>query len=297
MPEPGAGEVLLRLRVAAIGATEQAALAGRLAVSDGLGSEFTADVVHDPEGTLNGARVAPLASVPCGACGPCLDGTPSLCPVRIIPGRSPRHGCLAEYFPFPRQGLVQLAQQVRDYDAISLLPLAAALTLSARMPLPERILVVSDGGLGIVAAAALRQRKLHLYLANAAPDAVESVRRFSLLHDPGGRFPLVVAACDGPGVLGRAMDRVTPRGTLAVLGIPHCVGSALSLVHRELTVIGLGEGDVVAALRRLEELEACEILSRARPTAFPFDQALQALACASAPGSLRVIVDNMGSRP
>ncbi len=293
VPEPGPGEVLLRLRATALGATEQAVLSGLLPLGVAPGSEFTADVVQDREGELVGARVAPLPSVPCGACGPCLAGNATLCPVRLIPGRSARYGCLAEYFLFPRRGLFRLPHGLRDFDAISLLPLASALNLPRKISLPGRVLVVSAGGLGLVVAASLRGLRQLLFLAMPNEDAIESVRKFSLHRDPGGRFPLVVAACDGPGVLARALDRVAPQGTLAVLGMPDSPSPVLPLVHRELTVIGIGEGEVTAAIKCMEEREVCEILSRARPTIFPFAQADRALAHAADPSNLRVIVDNL----
>jgi NADPH:quinone reductase-like Zn-dependent oxidoreductase len=200
---------------------------------------------------------------------------------------------MAERFPFPRAGLVPLPPHIRDFDAISALPLASALRMAGRVPLPGRVLVVSDSGLGIVAACALRGRRQLIFLSMPAEEAVESVRKFSLHRDPGGRFPLVVAACDGPDVFARALDRVTPQGTLAVLGMPECTGPVLSLVGRELTVVGIDEGDVSEALTQLEDKESCEILSRARPTIFPLGQADQALAHATRPGSLRVILDNL----
>jgi len=200
-----------------------------------------------------------------------------------------------------------------------LLPLASALTLPERVPLNDRVLVVSAGGLGLVVAAALKHHRQPVFLTLPREDVVESVRKFGLLHDPGGRFDLVVAACDGPGVLENALYRAQPRGTVAVLGVPAWTaaghpanaatadrplgsgsqsstvapGSLPLLVRNELTVVGLGEGDIAAALERLAAREVCEILSRGRPAVFPLERGQEALHHAADPRNLRVVVDNL----
>mgnify|MGYP002398604517 FL=1 len=85
----------------------------------------------------------------------CQAGLGNHCPTREVLGIAGRPGCFAEYFTLPDANLHPLTGQIRDYDAVLVEPLAAALRVVQQGKLEDPVLVMGDGRLGLLVAFAL----------------------------------------------------------------------------------------------------------------------------------------------
>src|SRR5262249_19333045 len=84
-PEPGPGEVALRMRAALTCGTDVKLLArghARIALPVTMGHELCGEVAaagRGADGFRTGERVVPGISGPCGGCADCVAGRPNLC--------------------------------------------------------------------------------------------------------------------------------------------------------------------------------------------------------------------------
>lgn len=171
VPEPGDGEVLLRVLAAGVCATDRK-LAARGAPGGAvrvLGHEIVGEIVGGPAtgpGThlTAGTRVAIAPNLGCGSCPACRHGATNLCPDFRAFGIH-LDGGLAEYLLVPREAvegghLLPVPDDLRDLDAVLLEPLACCVEgLEASGLAPgDALLVVAAGVMGrlhVVAARAL----------------------------------------------------------------------------------------------------------------------------------------------
>jgi NADPH:quinone reductase-like Zn-dependent oxidoreductase len=130
-PEPGPGEVLVRVRGATLSGFDLAFRAGRLKQFPGrppfvlpwqLGREGAGEVAAlgpGVEGWSVGERVVLMTSPACGHCAWCRRGEEALCVVAAQPGQS-RFGTQAEYVVYP------VSELLRAPDGVPFETLAAA---------------------------------------------------------------------------------------------------------------------------------------------------------------------------
>lgn len=87
---------------------------------------------HEPvavvaEGPRAGERVAVDPAIPCGRCGPCLDGDEHFCLGSRFAGHGTTDGALRELMPWPKRLLHPLPDSLSDVEAALLEPLGVAL--------------------------------------------------------------------------------------------------------------------------------------------------------------------------
>jgi propanol-preferring alcohol dehydrogenase len=166
-PEPGPGEVLLRVLAAGVCRTDLALLHGGgdgLALPVTLGHEIVGEVVERGEGVTTPERAALVAVyelLGCGVCRACADGRDNVCR-NVSPGAIgiTRDGGMAEHVVVPARNLVALG----DVDPVHAAPLTdAGMTalhaVERGRPLLEAgatAVVVGIGGLGHLAVQFLR---------------------------------------------------------------------------------------------------------------------------------------------
>ena len=275
-PEPGPGEVLVRV--------EQSGLCGTdILLHDGLyrgrrnpvppslivGHEASGEVVALGPGTIGpkpGTRVAIEAVTGCGVCFQCLRGHYNLCQDWHHLGLS-KDGVLAEFAALPASSLLPLPDEVTYEAAAFLEPLATAInTLERVRPLPDATAaIVGPGPLGFLHFQALQaaglspivmigragdERRLQLARALGAETILANDRAAALDATRGrtdGRgFDLVLEAAGSGQAIQTALDLVAGRGTLVSLGIFAPVEiDVLSVMRKDLTWVG-----VVASVRR-----------------------------------------------
>src|SRR5438270_1930647 len=124
-PWPGAGESILRARMAGICGTDLELVRGYMDYRGVPGHEFIGEVV-DADGSMTGKRVCGEINAACGDCDFCRAGLGRHCPNRTVLGILGRDGAFAEYLTLPDRNLLYLPDLVPDELAVFVDPMAAA---------------------------------------------------------------------------------------------------------------------------------------------------------------------------
>ena len=132
MPQPAAGEVLLRVTAVGICGSDlhwlEEASIGDAQISRPLvlGHEFSA-IVESHTSALIGQRVAVDPAIPCQDCEFCLDGNPNLCIQLHFAGHGREDGALRQYLTWPDRCLYPLPESISDEEGAMLEPLGVAM--------------------------------------------------------------------------------------------------------------------------------------------------------------------------
>ncbi|MBI4424565.1 MAG: alcohol dehydrogenase catalytic domain-containing protein, partial [Elusimicrobia bacterium] len=189
-PEPGPGQVLVRVAVAAVCRTDLYAAEGRIPSLERviLGHELSGVVAACGRGAAlpEGTRVAVMPVLPCGACALCRDGRGAWCPRRQLLGVD-RDGAFAEYVAVPAGAVHPLPADLPFELAAYAEPVAASLAiLKAGMLEDDRGVLYGDNRISrlnerVLAAHGVRDVTVHAPGAsppledNAYDFAVESL--------------------------------------------------------------------------------------------------------------------------
>jgi 2-desacetyl-2-hydroxyethyl bacteriochlorophyllide A dehydrogenase len=254
-PLPGEGDVLVRVGAVGICGSELEGYLGKMANRTPplvMGHEFAGTVGEAADEHWRGKRVAVNPLVPCGGCEPCRDGRTNLCLERVIIGIR-RPGAFAELVAVPQSSLLELPDDLPLETAALMEPLAVvvhAFGLGLRQGVPDRVLIVGAGSIGLLAVqvASLSapatlvvtdlnaERLAHAgrlgATATAAGDQLDA-----LLPDGAD----LVVDCVGAAATKRvAIRHVRPGGTVVLLGL-HDDDTALpshELIRREIMLTG-----------------------------------------------------------
>lgn len=256
-PEPGPGEVLVRVRACGVCGSD-------LHLSDALdapglvlGHELMGEIVEVGPGVdadRIGDRVAGFPLVGCGECEPCTSGATSRCASAAQLGLH-RPGGFAEYVTFAAEGAHRIPDGLDDHTGALVEPLAVAchaLDRTVRAP-DAPVLVIGGGPVG--AAVALWARALgarEVVVSDPVPARRALAERVGATAtvDPGrddvaaefvrvtGEAPAAVVECVGvPGMIQHAMDVAAPDACVTVVGV--CMGPdelmPLTALFKELT--------------------------------------------------------------
>jgi threonine dehydrogenase-like Zn-dependent dehydrogenase len=279
-PVPAPGEALVRVVMAGICNTDVELHKGYYGFSGTPGHEFTGVVEAAPDAPeLIGRRVtadiniAPNPDSRRGASGPGADiaqsRAPALLPARQAghrhaPGRTVlgilgKDGAFASFLTIPLENLRFIPDGLPDEKAVFAEPLAAALEVAQQVLVKatDRVLVLGDGKLGILAALGLRLWNPGIVLAGRHPEklaiaAAQGVTT-ALSRDVTGPFDLIIEATGRAEGIGQALDRVRPEGTI-VLKTTVAGNASINLsrvVVDEITLLGSRCGDIDLALDHL----------------------------------------------
>ncbi len=196
VPQPGPGEVLVRVRACAICGSDVHGLDGRtgrrippIVMGHEAAGEIAA-VGNPAEGSVGtaawrpGDRVTFDSTIYCGACEPCRQGRINLCDHRRVLGVScaeyRQDGAFAEYVVVPARILHRLPDAVSFVQAALVEPLAVALHAVRRAPLRpgDAVAVVGAGMIGLLLIQLLRDAGCRRILAvDLDPGRLEKARR------------------------------------------------------------------------------------------------------------------------
>ncbi len=112
-PKPAAGEVLVRVRLAGICATDLEIARGYLSFTGVPGHEFVGTVVAGAE-RLKGKRVVADINCVCGACDMCCRGLPHHCRRRTVLGIVGRDGAFAELMTVPERNCYVVPDEISE---------------------------------------------------------------------------------------------------------------------------------------------------------------------------------------
>ncbi|MEM9756585.1 MAG: L-threonine 3-dehydrogenase [Pseudomonadota bacterium] len=192
VPDPGPGEVLIRVRKSAICGTDahiwkwDAWSAATVSVPMVVGHEFMGEVAANGPGAANfrvGQRVSGEGHIVCGHCRNCRAGRGHLC--RNTKGVGvQRPGSFAEYLVLPEANVVPIPDDVPDDIAAILDPLGNAVHTALSFDLVgEDVLVTGAGPIGIMGALVAEQigaRKV--VITDIAPYRLDLARNLGLSH-------------------------------------------------------------------------------------------------------------------
>jgi (R,R)-butanediol dehydrogenase / meso-butanediol dehydrogenase / diacetyl reductase len=292
VPEPGRGELLLRVETVGICGTDAAEydhgpslfpmlephpvtghrgpltpgheLGGRVAaLGDGVG------------GFAIGDLVASSGSTGCGTCDRCLSGRPSRCSEYWAVGLN-RDGALAEYCTVPASACRTVDDTILSPDAAALaqpMSIAVHALRQGRVQSGEPVLVIGAGGVGAFVTYAAATAGCEVITTDLDPDRLDIARSLGAartvltgVDDTGPIDAEVVFEMTGSeSGLRRALDSVASGGRLVVVGFQHQLVEAdfANLTRREQQWIGSNGIDTAEDLPEAIRLLA----SRAEPWA------------------------------
>jgi len=299
VPEPGRGEVLVRVAVCGVCGSDAAELDhGPVLTSPPvvLGHEFAGTVERlgdDVHGLREGARVVSGAGISCGECRQCRRGRTNLCIDYRTAGLQ-NHGGLAEYVVVPESVLLDVSDSPLGFDTLGLAqPMSIAVHAVRRSGATphDTVVVVGAGGIGAfltVAVAAIADR---VVVVDLDPDRLALARRLgaddvidardgeldtslaALGVHPDVLFEVSGSAAGWRSVLGAAR----PGSTIVPVGIQRDAVSVplAQWTVREFTVVGTNAhvfaADLPEAVRLLESRGGW---SDVAPLVVPLDQAI-----------------------
>jgi L-iditol 2-dehydrogenase len=251
MPEPQAGQSLVRIMASGICGSDMHAFLGhdeRRPAPLILGHE-AAGIVQG--GAQDGRPVTINPLVSCGSCRACVAGRDNLCPDRMIISMPPREGAFAGYVAMRDENLVTVPDHVPLEHAALAEPLACgwhAVRLgNAALDMPlktARCLVIGGGAIGVGSALALKAfgaTDITVTEPNALRRAtLDSIAGFTASETATGEFDLVIDAVGYAATRADASSFARPGGVIAHIGLGEAGGGldVRRMTLQEITFIG-----------------------------------------------------------
>ena len=309
-PEPGPGQILVRVATAGICGTDVGEFvhqphffpiedphphSGHLGPTV-PGHEFSGWVAAagpDVTGFDQGDLVAVGAGVSCGACSPCLVGNTNLCISYWTVGLH-GDGGLAELAVVPVSSALSLANSAITPDLAALaqpMSIGVHATRRARVTEGDRVVVLGVGGIGTFIVRAAASAGADVTAVALDPNRLEVARRLgaSTTLDVSAigideldedRPPDVVFECTGrPESLIRGVNLVADHGRLVVVGHqPEPVAVDFrQIALDELELIGTQAHAIATDLPVAVDLITADprIWAVVAPTVYPLDQVVE----------------------
>ncbi|HEY6061019.1 MAG TPA: alcohol dehydrogenase catalytic domain-containing protein [Gemmatimonadales bacterium] len=295
IPEPPAGEALVRVLAAGICNTDLELVRGYYPYTGVLGHEFAGEVVSN--GALAGKRVVGEINAVCGECRACRAGRRSHCERRTVLGIVNRHGAFADYLTLPLENLHVIPDGVSTEVAVFTEPLAAALEIQEQVAIDPamRVLVVGDGKLGQLVAQTLALTGCGLLVTGRHDAKLDLLRRrgiATMVPDaiPAAAFDVAVECTGNHEGFAVAQRALRPRGTLVMKSTyaDRLTLDASAVVVNELTLVGSRCGPFPKALALLAA-GAVDVMPLVTAR-YPLERALDAFEHAQRPGTLKVLL-------
>lgn len=330
VPEPGPGEMLVRVDACGICPTDLKKIEKGLVPGPRVfGHEIAGTVAALGPGTKGwreGERVVVHHHVPCGACFYCERRLFAQCPGYkrngTTAGFEPAGGGYAEYVKamdwIVDRGVVRVPDGVLPEEAAFVEPVNTCLKAvrKARVRPGETVLVVGAGPIGLLLAQIARCEGGDVIVSDPLPErrALAASLGTSVVLDPAGDVPgevrartagrgadAALVAATGQGALGQAVEAVRPGGRVL---------SFAATSRGETAVVDLGlltsaEKDLLSAYSSSIEVqeEAAELVFSRRVRVrelvshrLPMERALEAFDLALRPrrGTLKVVLERAG---
>jgi propanol-preferring alcohol dehydrogenase len=227
LPQPEAGEVLLRVK--------RTALCGSDAKPWVKGAKVTPGheifgVVEQPGHRLHGQRSLVYIPVFCGHCSSCAIGDTHMCQtVSLLMGWD-KPGGYAEYLAVPEQCLLPVPDDIEDDLAPLLLytigTTAHAIRFVMRLAPPAEpgpVLVTGAGPVGLGGIIALQNLGYaDIHVADLKEERLQLAESFGARRHPVGeaskKFRLIVECSGAHAARSLGMEIVSPRGVLVLVG-------------------------------------------------------------------------------
>ncbi|MFN5066323.1 MAG: MDR/zinc-dependent alcohol dehydrogenase-like family protein [Aphanizomenon sp.] len=297
LPEPPAGEALVRVLQAGICNTDLELIKGYYPYTGVIGHEFVGVVEQGPKQLIN-QRVVGEINAACDKCRFCDRGQPRHCENRTVLGIVNRHGAFAEYLSLPVKNLHLVPENVSTAAATFTEPIAAALEIQQQIQIckNDRVLVVGDGKLGQLIAQTLALTGCELLVIGRHQEKLVNLAargiKTGLANSVTDKYFDISIDCTGnPEGFNIARRALRPRGTL-ILKSTYAGNLSLdasSLVVDEITLIGSRCGPFAPALELLAtgKVEVQSLIH----AYYPLSQGLEAFEKAKTKGVLKVLLE------
>ncbi len=306
VPEPGEGEVLVRVRAVGICGSDIHFFAGHVQKETEfplvLGHEFAGEVTAlgpGVEGVELHARVACAPDRPCGKCEWCRKGETNVCPNVRFAASHGEPGCLSEYCVVHASQLYRMAQSLEFDEAALFEPMATGLHIVENLVKPrggESYAIMGAGPDGLTAlCTARRNGAAAVYVSDLVPERLEAAVKmgadevcnardqdfieFLLERTRGRGVDVAIEAAGAVPAIQQVFLATAIHGRAVVLGIPRQDTLEINLTaarRRELTFIAARRtvGKYARALEYIEKgwLDTGVMITHR----FPLDRAQEA---------------------
>ena len=263
VPQPEKGEALIRVILAGICNTDIEIMNGYLGFQGVIGHEFVGIVerTDSDDNSLIGKKVVGEINCGCGSCEYCIRDLQRHCPDRKTVGIAGKDGAFAEYISLPLNNLLEIPENVSDREAVFTEPLAAAFEILEQIHIKpiDRILILGDGKLGILAALVLSLDRADVTLAGKHENKLQIAEKqhvktinFCELKTTE-KYDVVIEATGSEDGFNLALGLTKPRGVI-VLKTTVAHGKLMNLapvVIDEIQIVGSRCGRFEPALRSL----------------------------------------------
>jgi L-iditol 2-dehydrogenase len=325
-PEPGPGEMLVRVDASGICGTDIKKIQkGLLAGPRVFGHEIAGTVAalgRGARGFREGQRVVLHHHIPCGACFFCGLTAYAQCETYkrngTTAGFEPSGGGYSEYVKaldwIVERGAIAIPDGVLPEEAVFVEPVNTCLKAVRRAGIAkgQRVLVVGQGPIGLLLMQLARWAGADVFVSDTMPDRLEMGRRlgaaaaFDAREDvaremraltEGRGVDCAFVAAVGQGAFGQAVHSVRPAGRIMVFAntspgeIAEVDLGALCASEKEILTSYSASVDVQDLAARLvfgREVRVRELVTHR----FPIERAPEAFALAArpSPGVLKVVL-------
>jgi threonine dehydrogenase-like Zn-dependent dehydrogenase len=253
-PEPGLGQVLVRLAACGVCGTDLHLFKGEFQAAKGItpGHEITG-IVEGGEGFAPGTAVAVDPMLSCLSCENCRGAQSPVCQRSKLMGIS-AHGGLQPRFVVPAANCYALPAGIDPVLGSLAEPLAVVVRgiQRAEIPMGARVLVLGAGTIGLATAMLLRDRVAEVAVTARYPHQKAMALKLgaSAVFDPGSadlkawsrarRPDTVIETVGGTAdTLAEAFRTVRAGGTIMALGVfaGHTQINGFRLVNDEITLL------------------------------------------------------------
>lgn len=296
VPEVKAGEVLVRVHLSGICATDIEITKGYMGFRGVPGHEFVGTVERAEDKRLMGKRVVGEINTGCGKCSWCRAGIEGHCPERTVLGIHGRNGSFADFLALPQKNLHTVPDALSDEEAVFTEPLAAAFEITRQVDIGpnESVCILGDGRLGLLVAQALSLTGCNLVCVGRHPEKLKILEERGIETRLGEilerAFDLAVDCTGSPEGFNSAVSITKPRGTVVVKTTVAGRG-ALDLnrvVVDEITVVGSRCGPFEPAIKALKK-KSVDVVALITKT-FPIEQGVEAIEFAKRKDALKVLL-------
>jgi len=182
VPEPGSGEVLLRVRRVGVCGTDMHIVRGTqpyLSYPRVMGHELACEVAEAPSGSelRTGDPVFPMPYLSCGRCSACAKGKTNCCGHLEVLGVH-RDGGMAEFIVVPERFVRKADGLTLDQiSMVEFLSIGAHAVERPQIRPGDRVLVVGAGPIGVAVLLFASLKGANVTVLDGRPDRLEFTRR------------------------------------------------------------------------------------------------------------------------
>lgn len=246
-PDPGPGEVLVRIRSVGICGSDM-----HWYVDGGIGpfrAVYPQVLGHEPAGEIvaagsgvntlkPGQRIAMEPTLTCGHCEYCRSGRHNNCTSALFMGSPQKEGLLREYAVIPAQNAIRIPDGMSFNQATIIEPLAVILHVLElqQIRIGETVAVMGAGPIGLLTASVMRiAGASRVFVADKLPHRLEIAKCMGVAD--------VTVNVTNESVVEAVMDHTRGRGVdiaLDAVGAPESINNAIAVARAGGRVVLIG---------------------------------------------------------